>query len=69
MPTAYAGSSGTQRFEIGYLLRQAAYHHGLADPYRLSARRQAEPHLQELNRFAEARVVARLFTVAARDAV
>ncbi|WP_327373035.1 DUF4254 domain-containing protein [Streptomyces sp. NBC_01216] len=55
--------AGAQRFKIGYLLRQAAHHHGLADPYRLSARRQAELLLEELNRFAEAHVEARLFTI------
>ncbi|GLV88644.1 hypothetical protein Slala04_00980 [Streptomyces lavendulae subsp. lavendulae] len=54
---------GAQRFKIGYLLRQAAHHHGLADPYRLSPRRQAELLLEELNRFAEAHVETGLFTI------
>ncbi|MGD3109411.1 DUF4254 domain-containing protein [Streptomyces sp. YGL11-2] len=54
---------GTQRLKIGYLLRQAAHRQGLADPYALSARRQAEMLLGELNRFAEAHVDTRLFTI------
>jgi dephospho-CoA kinase len=54
---------GAQRFKIGYLLRQAAHRHGLADPYMLSPRRQAELLLEELNRFAEAHVEAQLFTI------
>ncbi|MDT9683703.1 DUF4254 domain-containing protein [Streptomyces sp. TRM76323] len=54
---------GAQRLKIGFLLRQAAHRQGLADPYALSARRQAELLLTELNRFAEAHVVTRLFTI------
>ncbi|MFJ5098939.1 DUF4254 domain-containing protein [Streptomyces sp. NPDC088557] len=33
---------GAQRFKIGFLLRQTAHREGLADPYALSAQRQAE---------------------------
>ncbi|MER6011551.1 DUF4254 domain-containing protein [Streptomyces bluensis] len=54
---------GAQRLKIGFLLRQAAHRQGLADPYALSARRQAELLLGELNRFAEAHVDTRLFTI------
>ncbi|MFI1715935.1 DUF4254 domain-containing protein [Streptomyces litmocidini] len=54
---------GAQRLKIGFLLRQAAHREGLADPYALSARRQAELLLGELNRFAEAHVDTRLFTI------
>ncbi|MFE3097454.1 hypothetical protein ACFXG1_26970 [Streptomyces sp. NPDC059248] len=54
---------GAQRLKIGFLLRQAAHREGLADPYALSARRQAELLLAELNRFADAHVDTRLFTV------
>jgi len=54
---------GAQRLKIGYLIRQAAHRQGLADPYALSARRQAELLLGELNRFAEAHVDTRLFTI------
>ncbi|MGV9691280.1 DUF4254 domain-containing protein [Streptomyces sp. NPDC003444] len=54
---------GAQRLKIGFLLRQAAHREGLADPYALSARRQAELLLGELNRFADAHVDARLFTI------
>lgn len=54
---------GAQRLKIGFLLRQAAHREGLADPYILSARRQAELLLGELNRFAEAHVDTRLFTI------
>ncbi|MET7800494.1 DUF4254 domain-containing protein [Streptomyces decoyicus] len=54
---------GAQRLKIGYLLRQAAHRQGLADPYALSARRQAELLLGELNRFAEAHVDTQLFTI------
>jgi cytidylate kinase len=54
---------GAQRFKIGYLLRQSAARHGLADPYTLSPRRQAELLLDELNRFADAHVDNRLITI------
>ncbi|MCF3143519.1 DUF4254 domain-containing protein [Streptomyces platensis] len=54
---------GAQRLKMGFLLRQAAHREGLADPYALSARRQAELLLGELNRFADAHVDARLFTI------
>lgn len=54
---------GALRLKIGFLLRQAAHREGLADPYALSARRQAELLLGELNRFAEAHVDTRLFTI------
>ncbi|MFG2407230.1 DUF4254 domain-containing protein [Streptomyces brevispora] len=54
---------GAQRLKIGFLLRQAAHREGLADPYALSARRQAELMLGELNRFAEHHVDTRLFTI------
>lgn len=54
---------GAGRFKIGYLLRQAAHRHGLADPYMLSARRQAELLLDELNRFADAHVDTRPLTI------
>lgn len=54
---------GAQRFKIGYLLRQAAGRHGLADPYMLSARRQAELLLDELNRFANTHADSRLITI------
>ncbi|WP_165989037.1 DUF4254 domain-containing protein [Streptomyces sp. YIM 98790] len=54
---------GAQRFKIGYLLRQAAHRNGLADPYALSARRQAELLLEELNRYAEGHVSQKLFTI------
>ncbi|MFD5319394.1 DUF4254 domain-containing protein [Streptomyces sp. NPDC127098] len=54
---------GAQRLKIGFLLRQAAHRRGLADPYALSARRQAELLLDELNRFAEGHVGIRLFTI------
>ncbi|MFJ4770541.1 DUF4254 domain-containing protein [Streptomyces uncialis] len=54
---------GAQRFKIGFLLRQAAHREGLADPYALSARRQAELLLGELNRFADAHVDTWLFTI------
>ncbi|MGW7641197.1 DUF4254 domain-containing protein [Streptomyces decoyicus] len=54
---------GAQRLKIGFLLRQAAHRQGLADPYALSARRQAELLLGELNRFAEAHLDTRLFTI------
>lgn len=54
---------GAQRFKIGYLLRQAAARNGLADPYALSARRQAELLLDELNRFADSHVETRLISV------
>ncbi|WP_258534689.1 DUF4254 domain-containing protein [Streptomyces sp. PT12] len=54
---------GAQRLKIGYLFRQAAQRHGLADPYALSARRQAELLLDELNRFAEGHADQRLFTI------
>ncbi|MFI0718318.1 DUF4254 domain-containing protein [Streptomyces sp. NPDC021224] len=54
---------GAQRFKIGYLLRQSAARHGLADPYALSPRRQAELLLDELNRFADAHVDIRLVTI------
>ncbi|MFF4989310.1 DUF4254 domain-containing protein [Streptosporangium saharense] len=54
---------GAQRLKIGFLLRQAASRDGLTDPYMLSARRQAELLLSELNRFAEAHADTRLFTV------
>ncbi|MFI0711240.1 DUF4254 domain-containing protein [Streptomyces inhibens] len=54
---------GAQRLKIGYLLRQAAHRQGLSDPYALSARRQAEMLLGELNRFADAHVDTPLFTV------
>ncbi|MFG3525184.1 DUF4254 domain-containing protein [Streptomyces sp. NPDC047917] len=54
---------GAQRLKIGFLLRQAAHREGLADPYALSARRQAELLLGELNRFADAHVDMRLFTI------
>ncbi|ONI51088.1 MULTISPECIES: DUF4254 domain-containing protein [unclassified Streptomyces] len=52
-----------QRLKIGFLLRQAAHREGLADPYALSARRQAELLLGELNRFADAHVDTKLFTI------
>ncbi|MEV6009171.1 DUF4254 domain-containing protein [Streptomyces sp. NPDC051976] len=52
-----------QRFKIGYLLRQAAARLGLADPYALSPRRQAELLLDELNRFADSHVDTRLITI------
>lgn len=54
---------GAQRFKIGYLLRQAAARLGLADPYALSPRRQAELLLDELNRFADTHVDTRLITI------
>ncbi|PJN32228.1 hypothetical protein CG747_43600 [Streptomyces sp. CB02959] len=54
---------GAQRLKIGYLLRQAAHRKGLADPYALSARRQAELLVGELNCFAEAHVDTRLITI------
>ncbi|MFG3398981.1 DUF4254 domain-containing protein [Streptomyces parvus] len=54
---------GAQRFKIGFLLRQAAHREGLADPYALSPRRQAELLLGELNRFADAHVDTELFTI------
>ncbi|MFG2565220.1 DUF4254 domain-containing protein [Streptomyces sp. NPDC048567] len=54
---------GAQRLKIGFLLRQAAHREGLADPYALSARRQAELLLGELNRFADAHVDTKLFTI------
>ncbi|MDH2390870.1 DUF4254 domain-containing protein [Streptomyces sp. HNM0663] len=54
---------GAQRLKIGFLLRQAAHREGLADPYALSARRQAELLLGELNRFADAHVDTGLFTI------
>ncbi|MDQ0958067.1 hypothetical protein QFZ66_001945 [Streptomyces sp. B4I13] len=54
---------GAQRLKIGFLLRQAALRRGLADPYALSARRQAELLLDELNRFAEGNPGTRLFTI------
>ncbi|WDT92314.1 DUF4254 domain-containing protein [Streptomyces sp. SCSIO-PteL053] len=54
---------GAQRFKIGFLLRQAAHRDGLADPYALSPRRQAELLLGELNRFADAHVDTELFTI------
>ncbi|GAA1931504.1 hypothetical protein GCM10009716_43290 [Streptomyces sodiiphilus] len=54
---------GAQRLKIGFLLRQAAHRKGLADPYALSARRQAELLLGELNRFADAHVDTSLFTI------
>lgn len=54
---------GAQRLKIGFLLRQAAHREGLADPYALSARRQAELLLGELNRFADAHVDTWLFTI------
>ncbi|WP_329131308.1 DUF4254 domain-containing protein [Streptomyces sp. NBC_01476] len=54
---------GAQRLKIGFLLRQAAHRNGLADPYALSARRQAELLLAELNRFADAHVDTSLFTI------
>lgn len=54
---------GAQRLKIGFLLRQAAHREGLADPYALSARRQAELLLGELNRFADAHVETPLFTI------
>lgn len=54
---------GAERLKIGFLLRQAAHREGLADPYALSARRQAELLLGELNRFAEAHVDTWLFTI------
>ncbi|MEW2576080.1 DUF4254 domain-containing protein [Streptomyces syringium] len=54
---------GSQRLKIGFLLQQAAHREGLADPYALSVRRQAELLLGELNRFADAHVDARLFTI------
>lgn len=54
---------GAQRFKIGYLLREAAHRHGLSDPYALSARRQAELLLDELNRFAEGHRDQQLFTI------
>ncbi|MFD6626129.1 nucleoside/nucleotide kinase family protein, partial [Streptomyces diastaticus] len=52
-----------QRLKIGFLLRQAAHREGLADPYALSARRQAELLLGELNRFADAHVDTQLVTI------
>lgn len=54
---------GAQRFKIGYLLRQAAARHGLADPYTLSPRRQAELLLEELNHFADTHLDNRLITI------
>ncbi|MFT2017306.1 DUF4254 domain-containing protein [Streptomyces sp. 796.1] len=54
---------GAQRLKIGFLLRQAAHREGLADPYALSARRQAELLLGELNRFADGHVDTKLFTI------
>ncbi|MFJ4622294.1 DUF4254 domain-containing protein [Streptomyces sp. NPDC088812] len=54
---------GAQRLKIGFLLRQAAHRRGLADPYTLSARRQAELLLDELNYFAEGNPGTRLFTI------
>lgn len=51
------------RFKIGYLLTQAAARHGIADPYALSARRQAELLLDELNRFADAHLDVELITI------
>jgi cytidylate kinase len=56
-------TSGAQRLKVGFLLRQAAHREGLADPYALSARRQAELLLGELNRFADAHVDTKLFTI------
>jgi hypothetical protein len=54
---------GAQRMKIGFLLQQAAHRRGLADPYTLSARRQAELLLDELNRFAEGNPGTRMFTI------
>ncbi|MDX3846942.1 MULTISPECIES: DUF4254 domain-containing protein [Streptomyces] len=54
---------GAQRLKIGFLLRQAAHRRGLADPYTLSARRQAELLLDELNHFAEGNPGTQLFTI------
>ncbi|GAB3108691.1 hypothetical protein GCM10027160_06960 [Streptomyces calidiresistens] len=54
---------GAQRLKMGYLFRQAAERHGLANPYALSPRRRAELLLDELNRFAEGHVDQRLFTI------
>lgn len=54
---------GAQRLKIGYLLRQGALRHGLSDPYQLSASRQAELLLEELNLFAEGHRDTRVFTI------
>ena len=54
---------GAQRLKIGYLLKQGALRHGLSDPYQLSAERQAELLLEELNRFSDGHHDARLFTI------
>ncbi|TQF01940.1 DUF4254 domain-containing protein [Kitasatospora acidiphila] len=54
---------GAQRLKIGYLLQQGALRRGLSDPYQLSAARQAELLLEELNRFAEGHRDVRLFTI------
>ena len=54
---------GAQRLKIGYLLKQGALRHGLTDPYQLSAERQAELLLEELNRFSDGQHDARLFTI------
>ncbi|WP_308129698.1 DUF4254 domain-containing protein [Kitasatospora aureofaciens] len=54
---------GAQRLKIGYLLQQGALRHGLSDPYQLSALRQAELLLEELNRFADGHRDVRLFTI------
>ncbi|MFJ9554077.1 DUF4254 domain-containing protein [Nocardiopsis sp. NPDC101807] len=51
------------RFKIGYLLTQAAARQGLADPYALSPRHQAELLLSELNRFADAHRDTPLITI------
>lgn len=54
---------GAARFKIGYLLTQACARQGLADPYVLSPRRQAELLLDELNRFADAHRDTPLITI------
>lgn len=54
---------GAVRFKIGYLLTQACARQGLADPYVLSPKRQAELLLDELNRFADAHRNIRLITI------
>ncbi|WP_036555783.1 DUF4254 domain-containing protein [Nocardiopsis sp. CNT312] len=54
---------GAARFKIGYLLTQAAARRGLADPYALSPKRQAELLLDELNRFADAHLDVDLITI------
>ena len=54
---------GAQRLKIGYLLKQGALRHGLTDPYQLSAERQAELLLEELNRFSEGHHDTSLFTI------